>query len=92
MLCYALWARLLNSGCVSRNIDESLVFANAGREMFARRGGLKYVLSEAVLQKYLISIGAKKISEALVDGFLRSFVFLAPISLRGFVYMRFLRK
>jgi glycosyltransferase involved in cell wall biosynthesis len=89
---YALWSRLLVSGCASCNIDESLVFANAGREMFARRGGLKYVLSEAVLQKYLVSIGAKKISEALIDGLLRSFVFLAPVNLRGFIYMRFLRE
>jgi glycosyltransferase involved in cell wall biosynthesis len=88
---YALWSRMLHSGCAACNIDESLVFASAGTEMYARRGGLKYVLSEAVLQKYLVSIGAKTLSSAFIDGLLRSIVFLAPISLRGYVYRKFLR-
>lgn len=36
---YYLWVRLLKAGYKGKNIQESLVFARTGKDMYARRGG-----------------------------------------------------
>ncbi len=88
---YALWATLLSKGCRVCNLDDVLVDATAGKDMFKRRGGLRYAIAEFDLQHHLMRCGLKTPFEALVDGILRSAVFLAPTTLRQFVYLKFLR-
>jgi glycosyltransferase involved in cell wall biosynthesis len=89
---YALWSKLLANGCKVCNLDAILVDATAGTEMFQRRGGLRYAMAELDLQCHLVSCKLKSPLSALVDGFLRSTIFLAPNAVREFVYLRFLRK
>lgn len=88
---YALWATLLAKGCRVCNVDEVLVDATAGSDMFMRRGGLKYALAEIDLQRHLVKCHLKSSLRAYIDGFLRSLVFLAPNPARKFVYLKFLR-
>ncbi len=48
-----LWVRMYLAGCSFYNIQEVLVYARVGQEMYARRGGYKYYLSEKELFKYM---------------------------------------
>lgn len=50
---YYLWIRMYLSGAQFANLDESLVFARVGREMYSRRGGKKYYESERNLLKFM---------------------------------------
>lgn len=88
---YALWADVISSGGRVCNINDVLVDATAGLEMYQRRSGLRYALAEIDLQRHLVRTGLKSIPSAIFDGILRSAVFLAPNSVREFVYLRFLR-
>ena len=88
---YALWAALLSAGARFKNTPIVLVHATAGRNMYSRRGGWRYVRSEIVLQRHLVQCGIQTASRALVVGFLRSLVFVAPNRIRGFIYEKFLR-
>jgi glycosyltransferase involved in cell wall biosynthesis len=88
---YALWAMLLANDCRVCNLDSVLVDATAGTEMFQRRGGLRYAMAEVDLQRHLVSCKLKSPFSALVDGVLRSAIFLAPNVVRQFVYLKFLR-
>lgn len=89
---YALWASMLSKGARMINLGEVLVHATAGVEMYKRRGGLQYVYSEIILQKFLIKAGLQSVLGAIFIGFSRSLIFLMPSVLRGFIYERFLRK
>lgn len=89
---YALWATLLRRGCRVCNLGSVLVDATAGAEMFKRRGGVRYAIAEVDLQRHLVICGLKTPLSALADGLLRMLVFLAPNTLRQFVYLKFLRR
>jgi glycosyltransferase involved in cell wall biosynthesis len=88
---YALWATLLAMGCRVSNLSTVLVDATAGSDMFRRRGGLKYAIAEIDLQRHLIRCELKSPLNALIDGILRSLIFLAPNYVREFFYINFLR-
>lgn len=88
---YALWATLIASGRNVCNISSILVDATAGIEMFQRRGGIKYALAEIDLQRHLVSVGLKPWISGIFDGLTRSAIFLAPNSIRKFIYLKFLR-
>ena len=52
---YYLWLRMAEAGGIFANVPETLVNFRIGDAMSARRGGLKYFLSEAGIQKYMYS-------------------------------------
>lgn len=89
---YALWASLLKLNARTANLSDVLVRATTGRAMYARRGGLKYALSEIHLQRHLVHCDLKGYFAAVLDGLMRSAVFIVPSSLRAFVYTHFLRR
>lgn len=88
---YALWIIFVSSGYSVANVSDVLVRATAGVDMYKRRGGLRYALGEIDLQRLLVASRLKRPSIAVLDGLMRSFVFLAPASLRGFIYRYLLR-
>jgi glycosyltransferase involved in cell wall biosynthesis len=89
---YALWAKLINSGCRFFNLSDPLVFANAGIDMYARRGGVKAAVSELQLQSILVRCGISTLTHALIIGIARAIILLSPISFRASIYRNFLRK
>lgn len=88
---YALWATMLVNNARAINIETPLVTATAGKDMFRRRGGIKYALAEVKLQKHLVNLGLKPILSGAFDGFLRAAVFLMPAKIRELIYLTFLR-
>ena len=88
---YALWALMLASGARALNLPDILVLATAGREMYRRRGGLRYALAEIALQRHLVRNGLKSPPAALLQGLARSIVFIFPSFIRGWIYEKILR-
>jgi len=88
---YALWAQMLASGARVLNLPDVLVLATAGKDMYRRRGGLRYALAEVSLQRHLVRTGLKSPLAALLQGLSRATVFLLPSVIRGWIYERLLR-
>lgn len=88
---YALWANMATKTNRFANLHDVLVRATTGADMFRRRGGLRYALGELELQQTLVKLGLKSATAGLTDGLLRASVFLAPGTLRSYIYTRILR-
>ena len=89
---YALWALMIASGAKVHNIKDILVHVTAGREMYSRRGGLRYVYSEIGMQRLFLKLKLQSPSKAFLIGFGRSLIFLMPNFFRSLIYRHFLRK
>jgi hypothetical protein len=83
---------MVKAGARCANLPEVLVHATAGKDMYRRRGGLRYVRAERNLQNFLVQLGLKSPLQALLDGFVRSSVFIAPVFLRRLFYEAVLRR
>lgn len=88
---YALWAKVISRGAKVKNVADILVDVTAGTDMYKRRGGWRYIKSEFVLQKFLLSEQVSNVPQALVFGGMRGGVFLMPAWVRGRIYENFLR-
>lgn len=90
---YYLWIRMLIGKCKFKNIDENLVKVRVGKDMYRRRGGLKYFKSEFKLQNYMLdnNIITKKIY--IINIALRFIVqIVLPNNLRAIVFKTVCRK
>lgn len=90
---YYLWIRLASGGYKFKNISESLVYFRTSSDMYKRRGGWDYFLSEARLQNYMyknkiVNLGI--LFWNVIIRFLVQVVF--PNSMRAFVFKKFARK
>ena len=90
---YYLWIRMLEKGCVFANTDSVLVNVRVGKEMYQRRGGLKYFRSEKALQKYMKKNKIIGFSTYFMNVTKRFIVqVLLPNKIRGWVFKTFARK
>lgn len=90
---YYLWIRLTMAGYKFYNIQEDLVNVRVGKEMYQRRGGIKYFKSEAKLQKYMWNNGIISFPKYSYNVLLRLILqVLMPNSIRGWVFRKFARK
>jgi glycosyltransferase involved in cell wall biosynthesis len=89
---YGLWCLFIAKGYTAMNVKTILVHASAGMSMFRRRGGFRYAKSEWQMQRLMVQCGLKNHAQAILDGILRAGFFLIPSSLRGLIYLTFLRK
>jgi glycosyltransferase involved in cell wall biosynthesis len=87
---YHLWARMIMQGVEMYNLPEVLVYARAGKDLFSRRGGLAYIVTEYRLQKYFLHLGFISIFSAGMNLLLRSVVRILPNAMRRSVYLRLL--
>lgn len=87
-----LWVRMILAGAVCKNIDDDLVYARIGSDMYERRGGIAYY------KKY--KQGRKKVRQTGYIGPIDYYYTLAiqfavalmPNKLRGWVFKRLLHK
>ena len=90
---YYLWLRMMLGGAVFANIPEHLVNVRVGKEMYQRRGGLKYFQSEARLQKWMLQHKVISLGTYVVNVTKRLIVqVLLPNRIRGWVFQKFARK
>lgn len=89
---YYLWIRLALAGHKFYNIQENLVNVRVGKEMYKRRGGLKYFKSEHHLQKYMLGQRLITMPQYFFNVLIRFVVqVLMPNSLRGWFFSKFAR-
>ncbi|KDE62651.1 glycosyltransferase [Fusobacterium necrophorum] len=87
-----LWARMLNSGCIFRNIEEPLVYFRISDDTYKRRGGWKYIKAEYELQKKLLEYNIINKYEMIGNLLLKSIIRMVPNFLRKQIYIKLLRK
>lgn len=90
---YYLWIRLAQAGFKFHNINENLVNVRVGKEMYQRRGGLRYFRSEARLQGYMFRHGIISFFRYIYNVTGRFAVQVAmPNKLRGFIFQKLFRR
>ena len=90
---YYLWIRLTLGGYKFYNLQENLVNVRVGKEMYQRRGGMKYFKSEARLQKYMLNKDIINFGGYLNNVTKRLIVqVLLPNKIRGWVFRTFARE
>lgn len=90
---YFLWIRLALAGYKFYNIQENLVNVRVGEAMYHRRGGKKYFLSEARLQKYMYDHKLITYPKYIYNVLIRWVVqVVMPNKLRGWIFRTFARK
>lgn len=90
---YYLWLRMYLAGMKFANLSDILVNVRVGEEMYSRRGGIKYFLSEAKLQKYMLNNKIIGFGTFFMNVVKRLIVqVLLPNSLRGWVFKKFARE
>ena len=88
---YYLWARMFKMGMVFHNIQESLLYFRLSHDIYKRRGGLKYAITEVKFQIELHKIGYLTIFETIRNIASRFFVRVMPVCIRRRIYRRLLR-
>lgn len=89
---YYLWIRMYLSNMVFANINEVLVNVRVGKDMYARRGGIKYFKSELRLQYFMINNKVINFKTFIGNTCKRLIVqVLTPNRIRGWFFKRFAR-
>lgn len=88
---YYLWARMMMSGKKFYNIPVSLVKVRVSPDMFKRRGGFKYLATEAKFQWTLYKLNYISLTRMLENIEIRWGVRLIPNFIRKWVYLNVLR-
>lgn len=88
---YYLWVRMLMNGAKFYNIQESLSYFRFSPDMFKRRGGWRYALTEFRFQWLLKQIHFISCPQFVTNVLIRFTARIIPNSLRTFVYTKMLR-
>lgn len=89
---YYLWIRMTMAGCKFANISEPLVNVRVGKDMYARRGGMRYFKSEAGIQRYMYGHKLISLPRYVVNVAIRFIVqVLMPNNIRGFIFQKLFR-
>lgn len=89
---YDLWVRMLQKGYKAANLAEYLVNVRADDEMFARRGGWKYLKQDIRFQAELYKSGFVNAGRLITNILIRSVMRLVPNWVRVLLYKNILRK
>lgn len=90
---YYLWVRMAKKNLIFSNINDDLVYVRVGTNMYKRRGGLKYFLSEYKFQKYLLNEKIIKYCTYIINVFKRFIVqVILPANIRGWIFKNFGRE
>lgn len=88
---YYLWVRLLKAGFLGKNIQESLVLARTGQDMYSRRGGTRYFVNGIKGRYAIYKAGLGTIWDFFISSSAHALISLLPNSVRGKIYERKLR-
>lgn len=89
---YYLWVRMLVNGAEAYNLENILVYARAGEDMFKRRGGLNYYRNSVKAYNTIYRVGLATPKDWLVRNGGQLLVNLLTNDLRGKFYKKILRK
>ena len=87
-----LWVNMMLTGARCANIDDYLVFARTGRNMFERRGGLSYYKKYKHGRREVYKTGYISWLEYQYTLIVQFIIAVIPNRMRGWVYKTLLRK
>ena len=85
-----LWANMFMNGCIGKNIDDYLVFVRIGKEMYERRGGIKYYKKYKQGRKQVYKTGFISWWDYKYTLIVQFFVAIMPNKVRGFIFKKLL--
>ena len=85
-----LWVNMIQSGAKCKNIDDSLVYARVGEDMFLRRGGLAYFRKYKRGRDLVRATGYVGFFDHYYTLLVQLCVSLMPNGLRGFIFKNLL--
>lgn len=88
---YSLWVRMVLNGSITANLPDILVHARVDNGMIARRGGMKYALSEIKAFHNFTKQGLVTYPFFIFSSMARFAVRVSPVSVRSRIYSCFLR-
>lgn len=88
---YDLWIRMYKNNAIMHNLGEVLVDYRAGREMYIRRSGIKYIKKIKKIQKILVAENIINRLQYYKNMILHSIAALVPIALKESLY-KYIRK
>jgi len=88
---YILWMKLIKNGIIFYNIQESLLLYRMGKDMYKRRGGLKYAIDEYKLQWLFYRRRMVDMPNLIKNILIRPFMRIIPNRVRAFMYKKYLR-
>ena len=90
---YYLWIRMALNHSVFANLSDTLVYVRVGKEMYQRRGGQSYFISERNIQKLMFQNGLISAPRYIINVFQRLILqVLIPSRLRGWILRTFARE
>ena len=87
-----LWVRMMKNGVKCKNVDDALVYARIGKDMFTRRGGWAYFKKYKAGQKMVYDTGYISWLDYASVITIQFFVALVPRRLRGWIFKKMLHK
>lgn len=88
---YYLWVRMLVNGSKFYNIQESLLYFRLSPDMFKRRGGFKYAISEVKFEKAIYKLGYISFLNMVLNILKRTVVRIMPNKFREWIYKKVVR-
>lgn len=90
---YYLWIRMAINGAKMANTGKIAVNVRTGKDMYKRRGGIKYFRSELFLQNFMLKNGMINIF-TYVSNVMQRFILqvILPSSIRGLVFRTLARQ
>lgn len=85
---YYLWVRMLKQGAVGYNIQQDLVHARTGADMYARRGGIRYLMPGLQGRYRIYREGLGNLADFVKVALVHTVISLMPNKLRGMVYAK----
>jgi glycosyltransferase involved in cell wall biosynthesis len=90
---YYLWCRMYLGGCQFRNTSDILCYVRVGKDMYKRRGGLRYFKSEFRLQQFMLNNKIINFFEYIINIFIRFIIqVIMPDNIRSFFFRSIFRK
>lgn len=87
-----LWVNMFNTGAKAKNIDDALVYARVGSDMFERRGGWEYFKKYKQGRKQVRATGYIGFWDYYYTLAVQLAVALMPNKLRGWVFKKLLHR
>lgn len=88
---YYLWVRMMMTGAVFHNLQESLLYFRTTDDMYKRRGGMRYLRSELAFQREMYRRHYITLVDMMRNVMVRIGFRLIPNRLRALLYTFYLR-
>ncbi len=89
---YWLWIRMLSAGYRFHNIPKSLLWFRTSTDVYRRRGGWRYAMTELKFQNSMRNLGYISLADMIINGSTRFAVRILPNSIRKTLYTKIARK